>query len=141
MKRYCLTECFKKKLSKVQEILLAITIVIAVVIAGLIALTAILYGIGYIAQTVFGYWFGNSPVDTGIGILVILLIISFITYWGYIFTKFLSKAIYHFTKDRIEGEKFECSIFEECKEELEEENIEDIENIKDIEEYLKENQL
>ena len=117
MKKYCLTKCFKKKLSKLQEVIIATIILLGIILIALVIISILFYGIGYGIQYL-GYWTDKDMFDIGIITTLIIGVISFAVYWGYIFIKEASKSLYIFTINRIEGEKFECSIFEECKEEL-----------------------
>jgi len=115
MKKYCLTKCFKKKLSTGLENTIGTIIVILVVIATVSLFSLIMFGIGYTFQY-FGLFIdAKNPIELGIAITFGLTFIGFIIYGTYNFIKYISKGTYNFIIHRIEGEKFECSIFEECK--------------------------
>ncbi len=119
MKKYCLTKCFKRKLSRGWINTINTTLIIATAIIGLLILAAIFYAIGYIAVNFL--WF-ELPKESSYGELGILLsavtaVISWFIYWITKAAIYLSKSTTHFIKDRYEGKEFECNIFEECKEE------------------------
>ncbi len=122
MRHYCLTDCFKRKLSKGWENTITISTVLGVIILGLIIFTGIFTGIGYIAVEYLDFELTKDGSYATLGILLttVIGIIILLVYWLFKFAFFTSKKTTAFIKDRYEGKEFECSIFEECKDELDE---------------------
>ncbi len=121
MKNYCLTDCFKRKLSKGWENTIEILTIAGIVILGIIILAGLFTAIGYIAAEYFNIKIPSTGNYTTLGIALsaIGIFIGFLGYWLYRFAFFTSKKTTAFIKDRYEGKKFKCSIFEECKKDIE----------------------
>lgn len=115
MKKYCLTDCFKRKMSTFWKKVFAAIVIIAVVMAGLGVVLSIGYIIGYIFQY-FGYFLKKGTFDVGMSIIVLALIGGTVTWWTYKGLSIIGKSIYKIGVERYEG-TYKCSIFEECKEE------------------------
>ncbi len=117
MKHYCLTDCFKRKLSKGWENTIEILTIAGIIILGLIILAGIFTGIGYIAVEYLGFKIPDKGNYTTLGLILSTAvgIIGLLGYWLFQFAFFTSKKTTAFIKDRYEGKEFECSIFEECK--------------------------
>ncbi len=117
MKHYCLTDCFKRKLSKGWKDTIEVSMIVGVIAIGLIVLIGIFTGIGYIAIEYMGMETKDNPSYAEIGLLISIAVftIGWIFYWLIKFAFFTSKKTSTFIKDRYEGKEFECQIFEECK--------------------------
>ncbi len=117
MKHYCLTDCFKRKLSKGWENTIEIFMIIGVVLIGIAILMGIFTGVGYIAVEYLEFEIPKNGNYTtlGIGVTTLLGVAIFLLYWLFNFAFFTSKRTTSFIKDRYEGKEFECQIFEECK--------------------------
>ena len=118
MKCYQLTKCFKKKMSKVREIIITTIIVLLVIFIAFIFILAIAFGIGYIYEI---FMFGKliKPFDTGWSIILISTLGSIVIYWMAIAGAKITTNTTKFIKERYEGEPMNCSIFEECTSEPE----------------------
>ena len=118
-KKYCLTKCFKRKLSKGWENTIQIIAIFGIIIAGLFAIGVIFYGIGYIAVEWLNFELKDklSYIELGMMLTVSGITLSVIFYWLYKFASSISKSTVSFIKHRYEGDPFECSIFEECEDE------------------------
>ena len=122
MKKYCLTKCFKRKLSKGWENTIEVSIIMGIVILGLIIIGIIFTGIGYAAVEWLGFDLPEkaSYGELGFFITVMTAAASWTSYYLFKFAMFSSKKTSSFIKDRYEGKEFECQIFEECKTEPDE---------------------
>jgi len=127
MKKYCLTDCFKEKLSAGKKTMIEIISVATVVIIVLIGGTIVFGLLGFTIQGIYylvngnliGYIFTGfieagfvSSVGTGlVGVFLHLIIIGI--------KNFVYKPIKALVTNTIETDSWsgkECSIFEECKE-------------------------
>lgn len=119
MQKYCLTDCFKRKMNKGLDNALQILIAILVTIVTVVISGLVFGGIGWIAV-----FFGTElPKDGYVALGFILTILAGIIVVGvnylFIFGKKIYNSTYNFAKKRYEGEPYKCSIFEKCKEEPE----------------------
>lgn len=132
-KSYCVSQCFKDKISKkmkiLYEILGAIVILVAVVVGTVLGLTLFGLVLQAIDISIYGHinLFDINPLEAGskfVGITAFLVFILFITY-GVITT--VSKCIWKLYRNVSNNVQYvfgrpkddmqlECSIFEECKE-------------------------
>lgn len=120
MKKYCFTQCFKNKMSKGLDTALQIGLGFIVLIV-FVALCAIFFGgLGWVLIQ-FGLGNPKEYVETGIAFTVMAGVAGWILYLIFLGGRGTYRSAYKFTKARIEGEEFKCSIFEECIEEPEEE--------------------
>lgn len=123
MKKYCFTACFKKKMSDFWKGILATVIIIVVVIIAFAIVCAIAYGIGWTLIEYFN--FKGKPLDIGWSAIVLTAISGWLGYWFYRVCKHLSLKTFNFAVDRYEGVPYQCSVFEECKEETENTDVEE----------------
>lgn len=116
MKKYCFTQCFKRKMSNAWE--LAIQVAIGILVAAGLVLTTVLAGglVGWAWLSALGYELENV-VEAGLSVIVIGGVIGIASYWMAILGARITTSTAGFVKKRYEGEPFQCSIFEECKEE------------------------
>jgi len=114
MKKYCLTDCFKRKMSSFWKEVLATTIIISVIAAFVAVITGIGWVIGFAVQH-FGYLLDKETLDVGMSILGLLIVLGTIAYWTYKMLAFIGKGLYGFAVAKYEG-THKCNIFEECKE-------------------------
>ena len=114
MKRYCLTDCAKRKLKAWQKIALQVIVAVVVIVGIVIVSGGVIMGVGYLVSL-----FTEVKVEQMISVGAATIMISFIfaigIYWLYLGGKYVGTGMYHFAKDRYEGEAFECKIFEECE--------------------------
>lgn len=119
MQKYCLTDCFKRKMSKGLDTTLQILITILVIIVILVISGLVFGAIGWIA-VFFGMELPKDGyVALGFTLMIVAGIIAVGIYWLFIFGKKIYNSTYNFAKKRYEGEPYKCSIFEKCKEEPE----------------------
>lgn len=121
MKKYCLTECFKRKMSKRWQLAIEVGTAIGMTFLVVIAGAAISAGTGFIMIFLDQYflwgmeWQMKNMVSLGFLFLLLTFLGTVGLYLVYEKLSPLPKKITKFVKDRYEGEPFECSIFEECK--------------------------
>ena len=126
MKKYCLTDCFKKKLSTGKritiELLTGFSVAVIVIIGVLALFTIVGIATQFITQAagsavaIFAY----NPVMLGILILTVLAITIAAVIIIYVASKFIIKILYVLIKAAITGKLAPskgCQIFQECKEE------------------------
>ena len=119
MKKYCLTPCFKRKMSKLWKNVTMFIVIFFVLLALLVAVGALSYGIGWTIHY-FGFKLDISAADLGLSTIGITFVISWLIYTV---AKALAKATTWTTKaiiDRYENKDTVCHIFEECKDEEDE---------------------
>lgn len=112
MKRYCLTQCFKRKMSERWDT----TVQWVIVILLSIAFTVILAGIGWIAVFLgISLPDGSDYLELGFMLTISTVVTSGGLYVGYLWVKSLARSASKFVRERYEGEPYQCSIFEECR--------------------------
>ena len=114
MKKFCLTDCAKRKLTKIQDEVLTGLLIILIIIGFSIILLAIMWTIGFTIQW-FGFYLDKEILDLGGAWFTIATLAGVALYWTYIALKATFKTLFNFTKNRIEGVPAKCKIFEECK--------------------------
>ena len=118
MKRYCLTSCFKHKMSTLWENIIMFIVVFFVLLILLFAIGALSYAIGWIIHY-FGFKLDIKAADLGLSTIGISFIIGWLIYT---IAKVLAKVTTWTTKviiDRYKDKETVCHIFEECKKEEE----------------------
>jgi len=118
MKKYCLTECFKRNMSKKWKSIIETAAIIGIIVAFVAAYMLFATGFGYILVEILNWLeLGENDSYTGMGVAVSSLtaVATIVLYHVYNFAKVKAVQISSFAKKRYEGEPFECSIFEECK--------------------------
>ena len=128
MKKYCFTDCFKRKMSVTGDILLQLGVFVLLAIAATTALLIAVGMLGLISQSIAVYFLGNLihwPVDimeagvasilsvVFIAAAIIVLYLAMSLSW--VFLKWAYRGLYNFGERLFGEEKFECNIFEECK--------------------------
>ena len=123
MKKYCFTDCFKQKVSRGKRIVITIIAMLSTVIAILTGLVVAVTLIGVATQFISvgldstSGIFAYNPFMVGL-ITTFLLLVATVAIGG---IWLILDTTYNFFKKLIEGRisppKFECKIFEECKEE------------------------
>ena len=123
MKRYCLTQCFKRKLSNIWDIIFQISLVIGIFIIGAIVLFGLFWIIGYIA-IYFGIELPKDLTITELGTIILIGIatLSWVSWMLFLIGRYIFNKTYDFAIARYEGNPYECNIFEECKAEPEDED-------------------
>lgn len=114
MKKYCLTDCFKKKMSNAVEMITAIVIGILFTIIAITALTGIAYCVGYSVHWL-GFALDKKTIDLGYGTIFMFIVGSALVYWIAKMLAMTTLGTTKFIKERYEGTA-QCTIFEECKE-------------------------
>ena len=111
MQKYCLTDCFKKKMSKGwQEVLLILVLALMVCFVA-----ALVVGLGYLIGITahwFGYGLDRTEWDLGGSAIIIIGLTSAIGVFVYDFVKNITKSLIKKYNNR-----GQCHIFEKCKEE------------------------
>ena len=115
-KKYCLTSCFKRKMSDFWKNILALLLILGVILGIILSIMAIGYVLGTITQY-FGFFINKETLDVGMSILLASIFIGFVLYQLFLFGRYIYKGAYNFAVRRYEGDPFECSVFEECEDE------------------------
>ena len=124
MKKYCLTDCFKRKLSKSAEYILDWFLYIVISFLIFLGLTLIVVLLGFIVQMIalflFDTWrFHYSQAEVGASAIFLTLIFGIGGYLVFSLTKFVFMNLFSISKNLalnvIAPEQAECRIFEECK--------------------------
>ena len=116
MKKYCLTPCFKRKMSNLLENIVTYIVVFIVLFAFLFAISLLSYGVGWVVHY-FGFRLDMKTLDLGFSTIGVTFLIS---WFIYTVAKALAKVTTWTTKaiiDKYENKDTVCHIFEECKEE------------------------
>ena len=127
MKKYCLTDCFKRKMSTGFKNTIEVLTTLGILFGGIALAAGIAAGLGYFLVEIV-HW-AEMPKDgsyMGLGTAIIMIagISSIALYHLYKIGRNVSKKVSSFAKERYEGKPYKCSIFEECTEEMTEEEIE-----------------
>ena len=116
MKKYCLTSCFKRKMSDRWSSLLTILAVVGSLALTIAAIGAVSWGVGYVAV-----WSGFVTISDkmdyaslGLALLMAVIVIGWILFMAFKIAVATGTSVASFAKKRYEGEPFQCSIFEEC---------------------------
>lgn len=112
MKKYCLTRCFKKKLSTFWDTVLQIALGILIVAVFVIVVLGIGFLLGLVIQF-FGAGLNHSALDVGMSSIGLFIFGGTILYFISKVLYRLWKAIYTMSIQRYEG-TYKCNIFEEC---------------------------
>lgn len=124
MKKYCLTQCAKRKFSAIWEFIITISIAFLIGIIFILSIILIFSLIGvitqFIALTAFNsWWFHLNIFELGAGITFGIILLGTTGYFTIRFITWLFKNIFYVTKNItmniIAPEKAECRLFEECK--------------------------
>ena len=125
MKKYCLTQCAKDRLSAGKEAVVDFVISATIIVLGIAAIVLVLSLIGLTIHAValFGfdyYMFQYNELGTGfilvLGIFLTIAVLILAIGWlikAYSVLFFVAKNI---TMNIIAPEEAECRLFEECKE-------------------------
>ncbi len=123
MKKYCLTDCMKRKLSVGKKLLIEITAIattIILVIGTMVVLSAVvgfLLQLGYylIHGNLIGYIFSGF-IEAGVMSLLFIIMIGLVISLGFLGVKnFLYTPIKAVVTNTIQKNEYEqCKIFEEC---------------------------
>ena len=101
--------------------------VIGILFGGVLIASGIAAGLGYFLIEIM-HWAemseDGSYAGLGTAIMMIAGVSSLALYHLYKFGRNVSKKMSSFVKERYEGKPYKCSIFEECKDEMTEEEIE-----------------
>ena len=117
MKKYCLTDCAKRKLSIYWEGLFTIVGVIVILFGAVGGFALVSAGIGYVMIEWTGLVKdGTSYIEAGVATIVLSVASGATIYYLSQAAFNLSKKIVISIKDRYEGKRTYCKLFEECEE-------------------------
>jgi len=127
MKKYCLTDCFKRKMSKGFKDTIEVLTILGILFGGIALAGLFAAGLGYFLVEIV-HWAemseDGSYTELGTAIIMIAAIVSVALYHLYKIGRNVSKKVSSFAKERYEGKPYKCSIFEECTDDMTEEEIE-----------------
>lgn len=115
MKRYCLTECFRKKISTTSKMFITLITTILVILIILTGIYALSYAVGFGMEFLIGPVGGLVPADLGIIIIFTTLFSIGILYVLSIILYGIIKAVSRFIINRYERRPIKCNVIEECK--------------------------
>ena len=125
MKKYCLTQCFKRNISKKMQFVIELTVIV-LVLAALALIGSIVFAlVGIAVQFIVlainpatGIFVVN-PILVGLFSLLGSFLFGAALYYIYETINFLVRGTYSITKNlvlnAVAPEQAECRIFEECK--------------------------
>jgi len=116
-KKYCLTECFKRKMSDRFKSVITFLSIAGTLILLMVIVAAISWVVGYVAVWTGFITLGDNLdyATLGLSLITMGLVLGAVLYWIIKLSVATGKTVGSFAKKRYEGEPFECSIFEECK--------------------------
>lgn len=114
MKKYCLTDCFKRKMSKFWKDSIQVIAIILLIIFLIVAISGIFYVIG-LGFHYFGFITDKEPFETGAMMSMAIGFFVWALHYAYLGIKTSSRVIRDVIVGRYEG-TYKCKIFEECKE-------------------------
>lgn len=129
MKKYCLTQCAKDKLSKKWKAFIEITTGILVVLLVVVVGSFIFVGLGWFYQFLIAYFnieffshmLDKDLIPVGLAVTVMIAICIVLVYWSYLFLKWIYGGVKNIVTNQVDkhaGRPYEkCKIFEECKDE------------------------
>ncbi len=125
MKKYCLTKCAKRKLTKLQKGTISLLIFVAALLAFVAFFMMILAIIGLATNLIISLeWIPEPaiPVENifesgvvGVGGIVGFSIVAYLIFISFKVIYSITIEIARFAKDRYEGRYEKCNLFEECE--------------------------
>ena len=117
MKKYCLTTCFKRKMSKTAENVIAVVFGITMMVVVVLLYSAIAYGVGWSLHS-FGLFTDNKNlIDLGTSAIWGFALIVLVSYAIQQMIFFVSKMFARMVSDKYNSKHPVCKMFEECKKE------------------------
>ena len=122
MKKYCLTDCAKAKLSKGKENILAALTVIFILAVVITIMLVVFYILGNLHMYLIAHGIVPAPTEPFKSVMEAgVIAFGFLCLFGVVvlIVSVIFRNLYKFTyqriRDRVTGERKSCQLFEECR--------------------------